>query len=387
MTSPGLPGDNDPRILSSLCMSYNTTLRAMEAAERRRQRDAQRRLRELERKAKEHAKLSAIEQARSEVEAFDNRLDVLSTVHKEQGETWDWMAIAASLPPPCPARYSRNEHRAKQRVAVLPAEQRQASAYLIEQAQSQDQEEHQKAVQAYSQQMEEWEKLKNIARRILAGEHRAFTETLVEFNPFADMSEFGSSIHFTVHSAKLVECALKVNGKKAIPTEVKTLTSGGQVSVKPMPKGRFHEIYQDYLCGCVLRVGRELFALFPVSTVLVTAVVDSDDLGTGQTQEQSVLSVAMPRAIVDQLDFGALDPSEAIEKFHHRGNFKASRKSEAFTSIAALTPADIAHTSIAEMSFGQLLDNTQMLRAELKRKIDEFRQPVADSGLQSYPSP
>jgi hypothetical protein len=368
-------------------MSYNTTLRAMEAAERRRQRDAQRRMRESERKAKEQAKLSAIEQARLEVEVFDNRLDVLSTVHKEQGETWDWMAIAASLPPPRPTSYSRNEHRAKQRVAVLPADQSQSSTYLIEQARVQDREEHQKAIEAYSQHMVEWEKLKNMARRILAGEHRAFTETLVEFNPFADMSEFGSSIHFTVHSAKLVECALKVNGKKVIPTEVKTLTSGGKVSVKPMPKGRFHEIYQDYLCGCVLRVGRELFALFPVSTVLVTAVVDSNDQGTGQTGEQPVLSVAMPRALVDQLDFGALDPSEAIEKFHHRGNFKASRKSEAFTSIAALTPADIAHTSIAEMSFGQLLDNSQRLREELKRRIEEFRRPAADSDLQSNPLP
>ena len=39
-----------------------------------------------------------------------------------------------------------------------------------------------------------------------------------------------------------------------------------------MPKGRFHEIYQDYLCGCLLRVAREVFALFPVDTVLVTAV-------------------------------------------------------------------------------------------------------------------
>jgi hypothetical protein len=376
-----------PRILAEPSMSYNTTLRAMEAAERRRQRDAQRRLRESERTAKENAKVSVIEQARSEVQAFDNHLEVLSTVHKEQGEVWDWMAIAASLPPPSPARYLRNEHRAKQCAAVLPAEQRQASANLIEQAQLQDQDEHQKAVQAYSQQMAEWEKLKSMARRILAGEHRAFTETLVEFNPFADMSEFGSSIHFTVHSAKLVECALKVNGKKAIPTEVKTLTSGGKVSVKAMPKGRFHEIYQGYLCGCVLRVGRELFALFPVSTVLVTAVVDSSDLITGQTQEQPVLSVAMLRVIVDQLAFGSLEPSEAIEKFHHRSNFKASRKSEAFTPIIALTPADIAHTPIAEMSFGQLFDNTQRLRAELKCKIDEYRRPTTDLGVQSNLSP
>ena len=38
---------------------------------------------------------------------------------------------------------------------------------------------------------------------------------------------------------------------------------------KPMPKGLFHGIYLDYLCGCVLRVAREVFALLPVDTVLV----------------------------------------------------------------------------------------------------------------------
>jgi hypothetical protein len=49
-------------------MSWKGTFRAMEAAQRRQQRDAQKRQRELERQDKERVKLSAIEQARLEVE-------------------------------------------------------------------------------------------------------------------------------------------------------------------------------------------------------------------------------------------------------------------------------------------------------------------------------
>ena len=139
---------------------------------------------------------------------------------------------------------------------------------MLEQARLQDEQDFQTAMQSYSEQMAEWEKLKNMARRILAGEHRAYTEALVEFNPFADISDLGSSINFTVHNAKLVECVLKVSGKQIIPAEVKTLTASEKVSVKPMPKGLFHEIYLDYLCGCVLRVAREVFALLPVDTVI-----------------------------------------------------------------------------------------------------------------------
>ena len=96
---------------------------------------------------------------------------------------------------------------------------------------------------------------------------------------------------------------LKVSGKQIIPAEVKTLTASEKVSVKPMPKGLFHEIYLDYLCGCVLRVAREIFALLPVDTVLVTAAADSLDSRTGHTVEQPVVSVALPRADVALLNF------------------------------------------------------------------------------------
>lgn len=47
-------------------------MRAMEAAARRQQRDAKKRQRELERQTKEAAKLSALEQARLEVETYDS---------------------------------------------------------------------------------------------------------------------------------------------------------------------------------------------------------------------------------------------------------------------------------------------------------------------------
>lgn len=225
-----------------------------------------------------------------------------------------------------------------------------------------------------------------MARRILAGEHKAYTEALVELNPFAEMSDLGSEIHFTVHNTKLAECVLKVNGKQAIPAEVKTLTSSGKVSIKPMPKGRFHEIYQDYVCGCVLRVTREIFALLPVDALLVTASVDLLDAHTGQTIEQPVLSVFVPRAVVAQLDFDRLDASDAMENFKHRGDFKASRKSEAFQPITPLTPADIVQVSIQDMGFHDLLANIQKMREELKARIAELS-PRADNTIpQTSPS-
>lgn len=353
-------------------MGWKATLRAMEAAERRRQRESQRYQRELDKRAVEQAKLSSIEQARLEVERFENQLDSLLSIHKEQSEALDWEEFASSLPPPPPKRKSYHELETRQRLMVLLPNQRKNPEAEISEAKLFDEEIFQEESQTYTKQKTKWEKLKDLSRRVLAGENKSYTEALAEFNPFTEMSDLGSSINFIVHSAKLIECTLKINGRQAIPTEVKTQTASGKVSVKPMPKGRFHEIYQDYLSGCVLRVAREVFALLPVDMVLITASADLFDSSTGHTIEQPVFSVIMPRSVVSRLNFSQLDPSDALENFQHRGNFKASRKSENFDSIIPLTPADITTDSIEEMSFENIIARIQKMREELKLKISEI---------------
>lgn len=354
-------------------MGWKGTLRAIEAAQRRQQRESQKRLRELEHQAKEAAKLSSLEKARLEVETFENRLGSLLSVHKEQGETWDWTSVAASLPPPFPQKSLRNEYRARQQAAVLLARPDAATA-MVEQAKLKDEEEFQSASKFYAEQLEEWDKLKNLARRILAGEHKAFTETLVEVNPFAEISDLGSAIHFTVHSPKLVEFSVAVNGKQAIPDEVKTLTAAGKLSVKAMPKGRFHEIYQDYLCGCVLRIARELFALFPVDTILATAVVKSRDQQMSRKAELPVLSAAIQRTVIERLNFDRIDAFEAMDNFTHRGDLKASRKSENFEPVVPLTPDDMVPLEADDPEFSELRDRIKVLRKECGLRMSELSQ-------------
>jgi hypothetical protein len=365
-------------------MGPRGSLRALEADERRRQREAQRQQRELERRKKEQAKLSAIEQARLEVETHENRLEVLLSVHKEQGPPWDWPALAAALPPPCPQRTSYRESQAKQRALVLHPEKQQGAEASLQQAQAEDERVFQEGLRAHAEECAEWEELRSIARRILAGEHKAFIEALVEFSPLAEISDVGSLMHFTVETAKLIRCELKVNGTQAIPADVKTLTAAEKVSVKPMPKARFHEIYQDYVCGCMLRVAREVFAMLPVDTVLITGSADILDTRTGQTSEQPVLSAVMPREVIGSLDFDKLDPSDAMENFLHRGNFKASRKAGAFQPITPLTPADVPQTSTEAMSCADLLASARRMREELQVKLAALR---ASSTPESPPAP
>jgi hypothetical protein len=267
---------------------------------------------------------------------------------------------------------------------VSTSQQKEAA---IEQARCQDEQAFQEAMQSFTSEKAEHEKLKDLAFRILAQEHKAYIEALVEFSPLREISDLGSLLHFTVHNATLIGCEIKVNSTQIIPTEVKSLTSSGKLSVKSMPMGRFHEIYQDYVCGCMLRVAREVFAMLPVETLLVTTLADLLDPRTGHTVEQPVLSAAMPRTVIARLNFEQLDSSEALENFRHRGDFKATRKSGVFQPIVPLTPADMVQNSIADMGFHDLLANIKKMRDELKSIIAEFNQPANDTIPQTNPLP
>ncbi len=136
----------------------------------------------------------------------------------------------------------------------------------------------------------------------------------------------------------------------------------------------------------MLRVAREIFALLPVDTLLVTAEADSVDPRTGERSEQPVLSVAMSRDIVTRLDFDRLDPSQAIGQFQGRGDFEFFRKSEVFQPITPLTPSDLPQTLIEDMAFHDLLANVQKMREQLKSRIAELSKRVSDPVPQTDPS-
>jgi hypothetical protein len=92
----------------------------------------------------------------------------------------------------------------------------------------------------------------------------------------------------------------------------------------------------------------------------------------------------MPRAIVVGLDFDKLDPSDAMENFLHRGNFRASRKTGAFQPITPLTPGDIPHTSAEALSFSDLVASVKRTRQDLQSKLAALTPP---SGLDPQPNP
>lgn len=366
--------------------SWTAEIRRREAETRRSERETRKRHRELERRIKERAKLSALEQARLDVEAHENALEVLLSVHKEQSAPIEWAKFATALPPHRPVRSGRHEFAAvlSHGVAELKNTTESGNA-AAEQARALDEREYQAGRENYESELAEWERMRALAKRVLSGEAGAYSEAISEFSSLGEMAHLGSSIHITVCSPKLMGCVLTVNGREVIPPEVKSLTAAGKLSVKAMPKPRFHEIYQDYVCGCVLRLAREVLALLPVDQVLVTASVNGTDPRTSQPADVPVLSAAMSREVVERLDFERIDPSDSMENFPYRGDVKASRKGGEFVAIVPFTPADLAPAQPERMGFAGLLNNVRQLRADIESKLKHAIPPPADH--EEEPSP
>lgn len=353
--------------------SWKAQLRAEAAYYRRAEREALKRQRELEKLAKERAKLDAIEQARLEVAEFENQIEVLLSVHKDCAEPTDWLEAATELPPPPPAKTSYYELRVRQTMTALPPAERHGWEEKIEIGRLQDERAYEAAMKEHEEAHRAWEKRVTLARKIRAGDTAAYAEAVNELSPLGEITHFGSSSEMTVHTPRLLECNLVLNSSKAVPAEMKSLTASNKVSTKPMPSGRFHEIYQDYLCSCMLRVARELFALLPIETLLITARTIILDPRTGHTGEQPVLSVAIPRSGLVGLNFERIDPSDTIESFAHRGDFKASRKSGAFLPITPMVPADILPVSSDSLGLAELVRRAEALRPEIAADLRSIR--------------
>ncbi len=289
--------------------------------------------------------MEARQQAAYEVEVFENQLERLLSVHKESPEAWDWGVICNTPPPVAPERLSVREAGAAaalngfapgflDRLLGRAESKRQVLAQALEYAKAGDERDYQQAYQSYCQRYTDWDERRQLASRILQGDTQAYVDALMDFNPFVDISELGASFDFKPHNSQLVELRLTADGERLIPDQIRSLTSTGKLSTKPMPKGQFYEIYRDFVSGVALRAGRELFAFLPVETVLVNIQANLLNTRTGHQGLETILSVAMPRAVFAQLNFNRLDPSDAMENFPHRMDFK---KTAGFGSVEPLS--------------------------------------------------
>ena len=327
-------------------MGWKGTVRSVGAAVRAAERDAKRRQRELERQQKQYEKMQELEQAAYEVEVHENHIEVIQSTHKECNPTIDWNEIALSKQPAEPKKSNHNEAEAREsldaykprfmdRLFKREEKKRAILSQKINEAIDTDEAHYKSRISKWENEIEEWKESVAIAKAILDGKAEAKIEAIENLQPFSEISNLGSSLSISVCDNGILEATIKVHGTEIVPSETKSLLKSGKLSVKNMPKGRFNEIYQDYVCSCVLRVGNELFSAIPDSLVLVTAIDELLNSQTGHLEEAPILSVAVSRSTMESLNLEAIDPSDSMVNFKHNMSFK---KTKGFGRVERIDP-------------------------------------------------
>jgi hypothetical protein len=317
-------------------MTWRGALRSLEVSARRVERDSRRRQNELQRQRSQLNRMLEKQHAAYEVAISHNHIERLRSVHKECGAVWDWKGIRDSPPPPQPTKMSNHEMAARaasmcfhpniiQKLFRQVDKKRLSLARDVDTAIQTDEKTYQEALTLYERQHSEWQERRDLADLILSGDLQACLEVINEVSPLREISELGSKLEFRLQDRFCIEVTLHVNGEEVVPSEVKSQLQSGKISVKKMPQGQFYELYQDYVCGCALRVARELFALLPFTLAVVTATANMLNSQTGHLEQQPILSVAIQRKTLENLNLSLIDPSDSLKNFVHEMDFKKTR--------------------------------------------------------------
>lgn len=296
-------------------------------------------------------KLQDQERASDAVREFDRYVESLISVHASCSPATNWQERAAKAPPPEPQPTHERERAARRaatsykpslldRLRGCADQKRKALEDAIPAAVAADQNAFKESMKAYQQELEDHEDEVAFARKVLLRDASAMVEAIRIFEPLASIGLLGEHLSISILSSRLVQLELTIHGEEIVPKDKVKLLASGRASVKPMPKGEYHRLYQDHVCSAALRAAREILALLPVDEVLVNAVDDLVDTATGHLTRMTVLSFLAPRATLETLNFQAIDPSDAMKNFLHNMSFSATT---GLKPVQAVTPPSSPH--------------------------------------------
>lgn len=241
--------------------------------------------------------VSAAGDAADQVAAYEQQLQMIRRVHETCSETIDWKKISEQ-PAPASRSVSFNASNDSFSEDLHDASNSKFDDYG------------------------DWKKLHDLSGKILAGDIDSYLEVLAEVKPFEDLTEYGSDFEVGTDDPSSMTVEFNVKSEEVVPQGTLALTSTGKLSRKALAKSTRNDIVQDYVCSCVIRIAREMFALLPVDRVLINAKDSILNTATGHNEDVTLVSVIFDRARFMDTDFSRIDPSDLIEAYPSNMAFK-----------------------------------------------------------------
>ncbi len=320
-------------------MGWKGTIRSMEAAANRAARNADRR-------RKHNAKMQIVANAQASVIAFEEYLERITGLHKSavSQSKFDWISADTRLPKE-PINYKRNEEIVRREIDNFKPNffhrifGKERKLYKLNdklnKARAEDTKIFKQLVSKYQEQYKMWEIGKLATSENPQDKSMAYCKILEGSAKFANIEDLGNSISIVLDDGNNFIVTVSVHGEDVVPDEKLSLRQSGTLSTRKMPRGEFYELYQDYVCSCVLRIAIEIFALIPIEKVLINANDKLLNPKTGHLEDQTLLSVLVVRETIDQLNIQKIDPSDAMRNFVHNMQFT---RTKGFSPVERLAP-------------------------------------------------
>jgi hypothetical protein len=309
-------------------------------------RELVRQYREYARSAMQTQKELARQSAAAEAAEYANYVTMLTSVHTDCSEPWDWHAVTRSRPPAEPVRQNPAEAAARAGLeAHSPgfvdkmfggAKQRRA---LLEEALQRgialDQQHYEAAMNDYRTRLNQWNYQTGLAPGVLSLHPEACRSALWYVGAFDELEGFGSRVTLDAIAQDAATFRCVIEDQEIVPTEEVKLLADGKLSTREMAAGKYWALYQDHVASCAIRIAREAYAITPIERVIVNVNVARPDPSTGHLVRPAILAVHFIRGTLTRLNLAAIDPSDALKNFPHRMKFK---KTTGFDPIEEMTP-------------------------------------------------
>jgi hypothetical protein len=324
--------------------TINGFIRAANASYKRAVREKQKHAREAAKRQQQNLKFQLQQNSVNAVRAYDEYIASLLSVQKICSEPIDWESLAQEPEPKLPVRESVKQFEAEYNyntyepsvldyILIQNKKKLKDLQDKIELAKQADDRIYNGVLKEFRNDIQDWRKIQSVIKGIQEGDPIAYKNAIDFFDPFAEISQLGSQVRCEIFSDHII-VNVHVNSSEVVPNFMLTLTPTGKLSNRKMGMSKFHELYQDYICGCVLRIARESFALLPVKYVFVNAIADVLNGSTGYKENKAIVSVRFDQEGLARLNFDGVDCSEAVEGFEHRMKFS---KIEGFSVVEVLT--------------------------------------------------
>lgn len=147
--------------------------------------------------------------------------------------------------------------------------------------------------------VEQWDYLKSKAEDVLNGDLDTYFQIISDINPVDDLLQYCSEFECGTDDPRMLTVAFQVNSDAVLR------------DARSQEPRAYHDLLQDYVCGCAIRVARDMLALLPLRHIIINTT----------DGEQPILSVDFDRDRLEQIGFTQADASDTVELFEHRMDF------------------------------------------------------------------